>query len=208
MDDALLLRASDLPGVLDGWHGPVRLATPRGSVAAALTYADPMRVIAAPLGEPSYRDDHVFSWTVPLGDVFLDLTHAACRWQVVSRIAQICLDGECPEPGPRMPLWFFHWEMPYRARNPDRAFRLITIGRLRGWADREDCSIWSVLPGLDRIDPYQGPGPALQPRDDRRLPDGSRRADALAQTLLARHVGATAGKVPTLPNSEVTDAPR
>lgn len=112
----------------------------------------------------------------------VSLADVATRWRAWSWVAHQVLDGgqQNYEAGPPRPIFFFEWEMPRYARNPSRAYRMITIGRLRGWADRPNTATWPVLPGLAAIDPYRGHGPL----DRRLLPDGSPLAEALATAVL------------------------
>ena len=185
----LLLGASETPGIIDGWAGPVVVTGDSGLTAGSYG-------VVVLLGTVPGEGGGLVGYSELFGicvfqpeHLSLDLSRAECRWRVDCWIAHAVLDADphaTSEPGPRTPLFWFNWEMPYRSRSLSRVYRRITIGRGRCWADREVDSV-PVLPGLDGIDPYTGPSPG--PRDDRRLPDGSRWSDAAARVLLARHLG-------------------
>jgi len=74
-------------------------------------------------------------------------SHSAAGWELEDHI---------------LGMYWFQWTTPHRARSDKRRYRLLTIGRLIGWACREDdVDGWPCVPALADIDPADHLAPRL-----------------------------------------------
>ena len=170
MDADLLLPVAACPGILDGWCGPVWM----GGWTVALAGTGIVRGIGdAAWGQcmdtGAYR-------TAPVPDVHLDLSRAECRDRVdryiIGRISGGDVGGCRPEFTADEDGWAMLW---CDLCDPAR-------GGMAVW-DRQGYG--AGHPGTPNVHALAD----LDPNDDTRLPDGSRRVDALALRAVAMEAG-------------------
>lgn len=159
----LLLRCDALPGLLDGWVGPV------ASDHGRLTYLGPRTEGRAPL---CVYDNEVVPFDPRV--LALDLTLPESRDRVARVLAKV-LGLEC---GSTAPGW-------HRLGPSDDGILQWELDCFEGF------TFWSTAP--TKLTPKGHHLPSLStldPSSDERLGDGSRWVDAKALKLVAEHVGA------------------
>jgi hypothetical protein len=168
MSDPLLIPAS--PALLDGWVGPVLVDDGSGDLLPCvhLGVAHEWEGWVA-LGELGTRPGQpvVDALQRPISDVFLDLRRAEVRDRCARVVAPLVFDdldaedvilSACGGPGQFAVSPMF-----------GMGISICTVKVGDRWRGREEC---------DHLDPM----------DDTRLPDGSRRVDALALAAVVRQV--------------------
>lgn len=162
----LILRADALPGLLDGWVGPV--VTKDETLADTVRFSDWVppdhRVYTSNLGLCG----------LPVAHLSLDLSLPECR----DRVARVLARAVGLECGSTAPTFSLGWR-------PTPRWCLIISTRRRGQFLRSKEDPRSFVPSL--VVPSLS---TLNPSSPDLLPDGSRKVDAMALKLVAEHVGA------------------
>lgn len=155
----LLLRAT--PALLDGWCGPV----------VWNSFAATHCIDGLLLSTDGMADDAHGWW----GSIYLDLTRAECRDRVARVVA--AQNGMTPDAAV---CWYYSSVLGGWLLHSRRPFLRLCDEREQSvaYCAEPDFAAWGRWPALATLDPH----------DDTRLPDGSRRVDAMALLLVAREV--------------------